>query len=62
MYDSEIDEEKYAREVIGKKTSGKNYNTDSDLRKLQDFLIRRGFSYDIIKTVVDEYKKNLEEQ
>ncbi|MCJ7855493.1 RecX family transcriptional regulator [Lachnospiraceae bacterium NSJ-143] len=62
LYDSEIDEEKYAREVIGKKTSGKNYNTDSDLRKLQDFLIRRGFSYDIIKTVVDEYKKNLEEQ
>ena len=39
LYDSEIDEEKYAREVIGKKTSGKNYNTDSDLRKLQDFLM-----------------------
>ena len=62
LYDSEIDEEKYAREVIGKKTSGKNYNTDRDLRKLQDFLIRTGFSYDITKTVVDEYKKNLEEQ
>ncbi len=56
--DSEIDEYLYAKKLIDKKTSGKIFNSDADLKKLQDFLLRRGFSYDIIKPVIDEYKLN----
>ncbi len=56
--DSEIDEYYYAGKLASKKTSAKQFNSAADFKKLQDFLLRRGFSYDIIKSVIDEYKSN----
>lgn len=56
VYDSDIDEEFYAKELLNKKMSKKEF-LESDLKKLQYFLLRRGFSYDIIKEVLNDYKK-----
>ena len=58
IYDSEIDEEKYAKILFDKKIRTKEPKDEKDFKKLQDFLLRKGFSYDIIKLVIDEYKKN----
>ena len=53
ILDSEMDEEESAYELLMKKigTKDKDEIGDKEKKKYHDFLLRRGYSYDIIKTV-----------
>ncbi len=51
LFSMEIDEEEYAFELLKKKIGSKEDITDKEKKKYHDFLLRRGYSYDIIKSV-----------
>jgi regulatory protein len=52
LSESDIDETGQASQLLDKKMSIMDNSIDAaKKRKLQDFLLRRGYSYDIIRTV-----------
>ena len=46
---ADIDEVQYAKELLAKKISGQGELSDKEKKKAFDFLLRRGYSYGIIK-------------
>ena len=52
--DSEMDELKIAKELISKKESKwKRYDEDTRKQKISQYLAGKGFSWDIVKSVID---------
>jgi len=51
ILESEIDEEEDAYSLLMKKIGGKKELDEKEKKKYHDFLLRRGYSYDIIKEV-----------
>ena len=54
--ESNVDQLKYAELVTDKKLKGKKIADEKEMRKLQDFLLRKGYSYDIIKDIIKNHK------
>ncbi|MFV0519835.1 MAG: regulatory protein RecX [Lachnospirales bacterium] len=52
LYDIEL---KIASKLIDKKGKNLDFNEFKDKKKINDYLLRRGFSYDIIKTSLEQY-------
>ena len=54
--ESNVDQLKYAELITDKKLKGKKIADEKEMRKLQDFLLRKGYSYDIIKDIIKNHK------
>ena len=54
--ESNVDQLKYAEFITDKKLKGKKIADEKEMRKLQDFLLRKGYSYDIIKDIIKNHK------
>lgn len=53
-----VDEEKVAEELLNKKVKGwRNLKPMEFRKKAYDFLLRRGFEYNIVKDIVEKYIK-----
>lgn len=55
---TELNENKRALEVLEKKLRGKKISDYKEKQKLYNFLLRRGFSYDVIKEAVNNFQEN----
>lgn len=55
---TELNENKRALEVLEKKLRGKKISDYKEKQKLYNFLLRRGFSYDVIKEAINNFQEN----
>lgn len=62
MGNVELDDEKTAYELLKKKMAGKNWNDPKQQRRMMQYLVGQGYSYETIKSSVYRYEQFLEDE